>query len=150
MISIKFKLLIISTFIFISNLSYSQNQGFIDSGKIYKNTSSDTLFFTNMENLDKILEQNIKLTICEKKVTLFNDQVATLYNRVFTSDSTIALLKAEAEFWKMKLDMNDQYLEQQRIENLNLVDKNKKLRNSRLYFFIGGIVASSIVFIAVK
>ena len=145
-----FKYLLISIVTFISVCVYCQSQGFIEPGKSFTNTGTDTLFYTTMENFNKILEQGVKLQICEKKITLFNDKVATMQSRIFTSDSTISMLDAQAEFWKMKLELNDQYLEQQRIENLNLNDKNRKLRNSRLYFFIGGIVASSIVFIAVK
>lgn len=130
--------------------SFGQNQGFIDPQKTFTNNSSDTLFFTTMDNFNKILVQGVKLQIAEKKVSLFEEQVATINARIFTSDSAIALRSAEADFWKMKLEMNDKLLENQRIENLHLNDKNRKLRNSRLYFFVGGILASSIVFIVVK
>jgi len=137
-------------FILMGFMSFGQNQGFIDPQETFSNTSSDTLFFTTMDNFNKILGQGVKLQICQKKVSLFEEQVATMNNRIFNSDSAIALRSAEADFWKMKLETNDLLLEQQRIENLHLNDKNRKLRNSRLYFFVGGILASSVVFLVVK
>lgn len=142
--------LLLLLFLITGFLSQAQNQGFIDPQNTFTNTSSDTLFFTTMDNFDKILGHGVKLQICQKKVSLFEEQVATMNNRIFTSDSAIALRSAEADFWKMKLETNDLLLEQQRIENLHLNDKNRKLRNSRLYFFVGGILASSVVFLVVK
>jgi len=112
-------------FILMGFMSFGQNQGFIDPQETFSNTSSDTLFFTTMDNFNKILGQGVKLQICQKKVSLFEEQVATMNNRIFNSDSAIALRSAEADFWKMKLETNDLLLEQQRIENLHLNDKTE-------------------------
>ncbi len=72
---------LVCLFMLICFISYGQNQGFIDPQENFTNNSTDTLFFTTMDNFDKILGQGVKLQICQKKVSLFEEQVATMNNQ---------------------------------------------------------------------
>lgn len=127
-----------------------EGTGYIMPGAEFTNNSNDTIVFMGLDRLERILKLKIKYDISRKKVSLLQDQVATLEQRKFVADSAINLKKAEADFWRMKLMQNDEQLEQQRIENARLMYENSKIRRSRIYYLIAGAVATSIVYIAVK
>jgi len=133
---------------------FSQNNenrtGYIDPGQTYTNTLSDTLVYMPLQKVDKILKMNIQYSIATQKVSLLEKQISTIQERVFLSDSAIAIKQAEAEFWRLKLLNNDFKLEDQRKLNLILEDDKRRLRNSRLYYFVGGALAATIVYIGVK
>jgi len=91
-----------------------------------------------------------KYSFCTEKIKKYDELVLNLERRIFLADSTIALKRIEADIWYSKLQSNDINLEQQRILNLKLNDDKDRLRKSRVYYFVGGVIATSIVFIAVK
>ncbi len=124
--------------------------GKILPGENFNNNTSDTLVYINNVILDRILKLKINFEIAEKKVTLLEEQVTLLEQRKFAGDSAIALKSMEAEYWYGKLQQNDEELLMQKKRNIELNHENNKIRRSRIYYFIAGVVASSIVYIAVK
>lgn len=127
-----------------------EGTGYIMPGAEFTNNSNDTIVFMGLDRLERILTLKIRYDISRKKVSLLQDQVATLEQRKFVSDSAINLKKAESEFWHMKLMQNDALLEQQKIDNAKLMYENSQIRRSRIYYLLAGVVASSIVFIAIN
>lgn len=144
------KKIILSLFIL---FVYSDSQaqiGIIEPGKSYLNTSSDTLFFMPKSKVIEFKTLQTKYDFSLEKIKKYEDLTLNYQQRIFLADSTIALKRIEADIWFSKLQTNDLALEQQRIANIQLMDDKDRIRKSRIYYFVGGILASSIVFIAVK
>ncbi|MCD4773324.1 MAG: hypothetical protein K8R41_08090 [Bacteroidales bacterium] len=124
--------------------------GYIDPGQSFTNPFNETLVFMTTERVDRILKMNIQYSIATQKIALLEKQISTMQERTFLSDSAIAIKQAEAEFWRLKLLNNDLKLEDQRKINLKLADDKRRLRNSRLYYFVGGGLVATLVYIGVK
>ena len=124
--------------------------GIIKPGNSYVNTGSDTLFFMPKSKLIefKLLQTNYNFSL--EKIEKYKELTSNFKQRILLADSTIALKRIEADIWYSKLQSNDMALEQQRIVNIQLQDDKDRLRRSRIYYFVGGVIATSIVFIAVK
>jgi hypothetical protein len=124
--------------------------GMIEPGKTYLNTSSDTLFFMPKSKVIefKTLQTNFNFSL--EKIEKLNELTLNYMHRMYLADSIIALKRIEADIWYSKLQTNDIALEEHRKLNIQLTDEKNKIRSSRIYYFVGGILAASIVFIAVK
>jgi hypothetical protein len=124
--------------------------GVIEPGKTFLNSSSDTLFFMPKDKVIafKMLQTNYNFSL--EKIEKYKELSSNFKQRIFLADSTIALKRIEADIWYSKLQTNDMALEQQRIVNIQLKDDKDRIRRSRIYYFVGGVLATSIVFIAVK
>lgn len=148
------KIILLITLIVFTALCYSQEyekiSGYIPPGSTFSNNTSDTLIFINTDFLDRILQVKIKYNIAVRKIELLKEQVSVLEQRKQASDSAINLKSNEAEFWRMKLLANDDELKEQRIMNAELRYENNRIRKSRIYYILGGILATTIVYIAVK
>jgi len=149
------KILFVLIIALFSHCVYTQEESASIIGKIlpghsYTNTTSDTLVYFDMEMLDKFLILKIKADISERKIMLLQEQMMVNDERAMLSDSAIAVKSAEAEFWRIKLLQNDQQLLESQKQNINLHYENQNIRKSRVYYFIAGVIATSIVFIAVK
>lgn len=124
--------------------------GYIDPGQSFTNPFNETLVFMTTERVDRNLKINIQYSIATQKIALLEKQISTMQERTFLSDSAIAIKQAEAEFWRLKLLNNDLKLEDQRKINLKLADDKRRLRNSKLYYFVGGGLVATLVYIGVK
>lgn len=148
------KSVIIVILIMLSSCVFAQDTenktGYIFPGDNFENSFSDTLMYMPIKKVDSILKMETRCDIIKRKMLLFKEKIANLEERRFLCDSAIAIKKAEADFWHQKLMNNDIKLEEYRIKNLELIDQNNRIRKSRIYFILAGIVASSIVYIAVK
>lgn len=144
------KKIIISLFILILSANCQAQIGTIEPGKSYLNSSSDTLFFMPKYKVIefKTLQTNYDFSI--EKIKKYIELTSNFEKRIFLADSTIALQRIEADIWYSKLQTNDIALEQQKILSIQLQDDKDRIRKSRIYYFVGGILATSIVYIAVK
>ncbi len=144
------KKLFISLF-FLSLIAYCQAQiGIIAPGKSYLNSSSDTLFYMPKAKVIEFKVLQTNYDFCLEKAGKYKRLNENYLERIKLADSTITLKRIEADIWFSKLKTNDLALEEQRKINIQLIDDKNKLRSSRIYYFVGGVLATSIVFIAVK
>ncbi len=124
--------------------------GLIAPGKTYLNSGSDTLFYMPKAKLITFKNCETNLSFSLQKLEMHKELRANLQERIFLADSTLALKRIEANIWFSKLQNNDYALEEQRKINLHLIDDKDRIRRSRIYYFVGGVLATSLVFIAVK
>ncbi len=148
------QLVTIAILIMLSSCVFAQNTenkiGYVFPGENFQNSFSDTLMYMPIKKVDSILKMETRCDIIKRKMLLFKEKIANLEERRFLCDSAISIKKAEADFWHEKLMNNDIKLEEYRIKNLELINDNNRIRKSRIYYLVAGIVASGIVFIAVK
>lgn len=132
--------------------SYSQisDVGIIKPGDSYTNDHDFKVYYMPESKVVKFLDMQTKTEMDSIRILKYKELTNNYQERIFTADSALALKRIEAEIWYSKLQENDRALEEQRIINIKLVDDNNKIRKSRLYYFAGGVLAASIVYIAVK
>lgn len=138
----------------LSAFCYSQDveesTGIISPGESFTNTEADTIFYMNAPVLNKLLKTHVKYNIARKKIVLYDEQIALLEQRVFYCDSAVAVKAAEADYWRSQLLSNDEVLKETRIKNAELEHENTRIRQSRIYYFFAGVLATSLVYVAVK
>ncbi|WP_425391133.1 hypothetical protein [Ekhidna sp.] len=79
------------------------------------------------------------------RIVLYQEKLKTFEERIFLADSATQLRKLEANYWNSKLLANDALLEEERKTNVHLRADIQRIRQSRIYYFLGGIVATSVV-----
>ncbi len=125
------------------------------SGLIYPennfvNTTSDTLFFLPKSKVIALKKLQTNYLFSLEKIKKYEALTENYKKRILTSDSLNLLRKIESDIWFSKLQNNDRALEEQKKLNLKLNDDKNRIRRSRIYYFIGGVLATSIVVIALK
>ena len=124
--------------------------GMIYPRKSFVNTTSDTLFYLPKSKVIALKKLQTNYLFSLKKIKKYEALTENYKKRILTSDSLNVLRKIESDIWFSKLQNNDRALEEQRKLNLKLNDDKNRIRRSRIYYFIGGVLATSIVVIAVK
>lgn len=124
--------------------------GIIEPGKSYLNTGLDTLFYMPKQKVIEFKMLQTNYTISLEKIEKLTELTLNYQKRISLADSTIALNRIESDIWFSKLQANDLALEEQRKLNIQLKDDKARIRRSRIYYFVGGVLATSIVFVAVK
>ncbi len=117
----------------------------LDPGESYTNLGKDTLFILPSKQVKSLLLEAISNDFNLEKLKLYQQKVALNEERIAVSDSAIRLKTLEADYWRQQLLTNDQSLENQRIENLKLIDDKQRIRQSRIYYLVAGFVAGAIV-----
>ena len=146
----KYLTLLICLLFSLLNINAQQTLGKLNPGESYINQSNEVIFYMPRSKVVKLLNYQTKAEFDSMRVAKYKELVGNMEMRMIEADSAISLRSIEADFWKMQLEKNDRELEQVRIQNANLDYENNRIRKSRLYYVIGGIVATSIVYIAVK
>jgi hypothetical protein len=144
---------IIISFIFIApflNLFSQPTEGVLQPGQSFTNNSSQVLFYMPKPKVVKLLNYQTRTEIDSLRIIKYKELVGNMEMRVAASDSAITLRSLEAEYWKMQLEKNDRELEQVKIDKEALISENNKIRKSRIYYTLAGILATSIVYISLK
>ncbi len=127
-----------------------QTIGKLNPEESYTNTSREVIFYMPRSKVVKLLNCQTQAEFDSLRVEKYKELVKNMQMRIIESDSAISLRGFEADYWKRELDKNDRELEQIKIQNAHLEYENNRIRKSRIYYVLGGIVASSVVYIAVK
>jgi hypothetical protein len=147
----KHYLFIITTLLGLNSASLAQQTiGKLEPNEDFTNQTGEVLFYMPRETAIELLNTETKAEFDSIRVEKYKLLVANMENRIIECDSAIGLRSLEADYWKMQLESNDRELEHVRIQNENLKYDIERIRKSRRYYVIGGIVATSIVYIAVK
>ncbi len=115
-------------------------------GKSFTNQSTDTLFIIPMDRVKLLLSSEVNNDINLQKLELYKKKISLFEERSALADSAITIKKLEADYWHDQLLQRDQLLENQQIENLKLIDDKNRIRQSRIYYLIGGLIAGAVVF----
>lgn len=114
-------------------------------GASFTNQTADTLYVIPMQQVRSLLTSAVSHEINSQKLELYKKQISLFEERSAMADSAIAVKKLEADFWHGQLLQNDQTLENQRIENIKLIDDKNRIRQSRVYYLVAGLVAGAVL-----
>ncbi|WP_372772077.1 hypothetical protein [Mangrovibacterium sp.] len=114
-------------------------------GKIKKNTSSDTLCIVPQFQLKQLLRNAVQNDLDKERIKLIQQRLAIENEKAFSTDSATQLIKLEARYWRDQLKRKDERLERQELENLILMDQKSRIRQTRIYYLIGGFLAGAAI-----
>lgn len=127
-----------------------QTTGKLNPGESFVNQSESVVFYMPKSKVVTFLNYQTKAEFDSMRVEKYKELVANMEMRVMEADSAISLRNYEAQYWKMQLESNDRQLEQVRIQKETLQYENDKIRRSRIYYLLGGMVATSILYIGLN
>lgn len=119
-------------------------KGMISPGESFRNTFDTNIFYMPESKLDSIIDLHTTNEINKKRIVKLEELVANMKERQVLSDTATQLRKLEAQFWHDKLFANDEQLKEQKIANVKLQADLERVRQSRIYYFLAGIVATSV------
>ena len=115
-------------------------------GASFTNQSTDTLYVIPMQQVKSLLSSAVNNDINEQKLELYKNKISLFEERSALADSAMTIKKLEADYWHSQLLQNDQLLENQRVENIKLIDEKNRIRQSRLYYLLAGLVTGAVLF----
>ena len=118
--------------------------GIIKPGERFQNTYEFNLFYMPREKVLAFKNLATRSEFDSLKIVLYQEQLKTYEERIFLADSASNLKKLEADYWHDKLLANDTLLETERKTNVELRADLQRVRQSRVYYFLAGIVATSL------
>lgn len=124
-----------------------QTIGKLTPGQTYTNQSDDVIFYMPQSKVITLLNYQTKAEFDSLRVLKYKELVGNMELRILEADSAVSLRNYEAQYWKMQLENNDQQLQEMRIQKENLIYENHKIRRTRLFFLLAGVVGTSILFI---
>lgn len=135
---------------FFSALNGQETVGKLNPGESFTNQSQETIFYMPRKQVVKLLNYKTKAEFDSIRVEHYKELVSTMEQRKIEADTAISLRSLEAEYWKRELEKNDRELEQERIMKEQLRFENDKIRRSRIYYLLAGVVATSVVYIGLN
>lgn len=138
------KQLIFSLFILLAVGTSAQSSKLVP-GASFTNQSTDTLYIIPMQQVKLLLSSAVNNDINEQKLELYKNKISLFEERSALADSAMTIKKLEADYWHSQLLQNDQLLENQRIENIKLIDEKNRIRQSRVYYLVAGLVAGAVI-----
>lgn len=138
------KHLVFSLFILLAVGTSAQSSKLVP-GASFTNQSTDTLYIIPMQQVKSLLSSAVNNDINEQKLELYKNKVSLFEERSALADSAMTIKKLEADYWHSQLLQNDQLLENQRIENIKLIDEKNRIRQSRVYYLVAGLVAGAVI-----
>ncbi|WP_339739517.1 hypothetical protein [uncultured Sunxiuqinia sp.] len=138
------KHLVFSLFILLAVGTSAQSSKLVP-GASFTNQSTDTLYIIPMQQVKSLLSSAVNNDINEQKLELYKNKISLFEERSALADSAMTIKKLEADYWHSQLLQNDQLLENQRIENIKLIDEKNRIRQSRVYYLVAGLVAGAVI-----
>ncbi len=123
----------------------AQTTGKIDPDKSYTNQNDFSVFYMPKSKVIEFMDMKTRLEFDSIRIEKYIELTANYNSRIAMSDSAIQLKKLEAEFWYNKLKANDSELLEQKKLNITLAAEKNRIMRSRVYFFVAGIVCTSLV-----
>lgn len=138
------KLITSILFILIAGMTFGQSQK-LNPGQSFTNSGNDTLYIIPMHQVKSLLSDAVSNDINLQKLTLYKQKISLFEERSALVDSAMTMKKLEADYWHDQLLKNDQLLENQKIENLKLIDDKNRIRQSRVYYLVAGMIAGAVI-----
>ncbi|HKJ43415.1 MAG TPA: hypothetical protein VKA27_15055 [Sunxiuqinia sp.] len=138
------KLLIISFFILSVGIVFGQSRKLVP-GKSFTNSGTDTLYIIPIHQVKSLLSDAVSNDINLQKLQLYKQKISLYEERSALADSAMTMKKLEADYWHDQLLKNDQQLENQKVQNLKLIDDKNRIRQSRVYYLVAGLIAGAVV-----
>ncbi len=138
------KHLVFSLFILLAVGTSAQSSKLVP-GASFTNQSTDTLYIIPMQQVKSLLSSAVNNDINEQKLELYKKKISLFEERSALADSAMTIKKLEADYWHSQLLQNDQLLENQRIENIKPLDEKNRMRQSRVYYLVAGLVAGAVI-----
>jgi hypothetical protein len=138
------KQLVLSLFVLITIGATAQSSKLVP-GESFTNQSTDTLYMIPMQQVKSLLSSAVNNDINEQKLELYRNKISLFEERSALADSAMTIKKLEANYWHSQLLQNDQLLENQRIENIKLIDDKNRIRQSRVYYLVAGLIVGAVL-----
>ncbi len=139
------KQILILSFVLFTGWSAMAQSSKVNPGQTYTNNTSDTVYVIPSQKVKSLLKSAVANEINEQKLGLYQQKISLFEERTALADSAITIKKLEANYWHDQLLQNDLKLENQQIENLKLVDEKNRIRQSRVYYLVAGLVAGAVI-----
>lgn len=140
------KILLLTTLFCGLHLVHGQETiGLIKPGQSFQNPFDFNLFYMPRAKVVEFKNLETSSEFDSLRIVLYQDKLKTYEERIFLADSATRLRQLEANFWHDKLLSNDSLLEEEKKTNVKLRADIDRIRQSRLYYFVGGIIVSSVV-----
>lgn len=139
------KQILILSLVLLTGWSTMAQSSKVNPGQTYTNNTSDTVYVIPSQKVKSLLKSAVANEINEQKLGLYQQKISLFEERTALADSAITIKKLEANYWHDQLLQNDLKLENQQIENLKLVDEKNRIRQSRVYYLVAGLVAGAVI-----
>ncbi|TDO00046.1 hypothetical protein [Sunxiuqinia elliptica] len=139
------KQILILSLVLFTGWSVMAQSSKVNPGQTYTNNTSDTVYVIPSQKVKSLLKSAVANEINEQKLGLYQQKISLFEERTALADSAITIKKLEANYWHDQLLQNDLKLENQQIENLKLVDEKNRIRQSRVYYLVAGLVAGAVI-----
>ena len=134
-----------------SSMAWAQSTiGIIPPGGSHTNNNTYKEYFLPESKIIDFLNLKTQSEMDSLRILKYQELTKNYEERIYLADSTTSLLRIESQIWHSKLQQNDLLLEEEKKVNIHLRDENQRIRRSRIYYMLAGVVATSIVFIAIK
>ncbi|MEP3389787.1 MAG: hypothetical protein ABJO02_16475 [Reichenbachiella sp.] len=130
--------------------AHSQNVGTIHPGNSFTNTSDQVLYYMPKHKVIEFLDLKTKSEFDSIRIEKYKQLTNDYQERIELSDSAAQIKNLEAEFWRQKLLSNDDELIAEKKTAIQLRADVESAKRSRFYFFIAGIVTTSVAVVALK
>jgi hypothetical protein len=137
------EMIVYSLFFLIHIGVFAQSQ-ILSPGKTFSNQTADTLYIIPMQQVKLLLSDAVSNEINMQKLELYKNKLSLFEERSALADSAITIKKLEADYWHGLLLKNDELLESQKIENIKLIDDKNRIRQSRVYYLVAGVLAGAV------
>lgn len=138
------KQIILNLFLFFAVGAFAQSSKLVP-GESFTNQSTDTLYLIPMQQVKNLLSDAVNNDINLQKLELYKNKISLFEERSALADSAMTIKRLEANYWHDQLLKNDQLLEDQKIENLKLIDDKNRIRQSRIYYLVAGMIAGAVI-----
>ncbi|WP_422361975.1 hypothetical protein [Reichenbachiella sp.] len=143
--------LLISTFaVFSFYFASAQNVGTVHPGKSFTNTSNQVLYYMPKQKVIEFLDLETKSEFDSIRIEKYKQLTNDYQERIELADSAAQIKNLEAEFWRQKLLSNDDELIAEKKTAIQLRADVESAKRSRFYFFIAGVVTTSVAVVALK
>jgi hypothetical protein len=136
--------LIIGLLFLFTSVTFAQSQKIVP-GQTFSNVTVDTMYVIPIQKVKSLLSDAVSNEINLQKLELYKQKISLFENRSALADSAMTLKRLEADYWHDLLLKNDQQLENQKIENMKLIDDKNRIRQSRVYYLVAGIIAGAVI-----
>lgn len=138
----------LTSFSFFSAIA--QNIGTIHPGNSFTNSSEEVLYYMPKSKVIEFLDLETKSEFDSIRIEKYKQLTLAYQERINLADSATKVRNLEAEYWKQKLLSNDDELIAEKKTAIQLREDVASAKRSRFYFFIAGVVSTSVAIAALK
>ena len=123
----------------------AQSAGMLRPGDSYTNESSETVFYLPRSTVNILLGYMTRCEMDSIRIGLYKELTSEYQQRIFLADSALRISRMESDYWKKQLDLNDDELLESKKANIRLTEERDRMQRSRWYYFLSGVLGTSLM-----